>query len=651
MINQDHSKFRHDRSAYQRPTFPYVCGRGAFWRKPCAHGPHFEGTCGGTHDCKPFNKDDRWICRRPDTQGGPCEQGPLPDGTCGISRPPCVPQPTLRRQRGKLTAYTAATIAAILILLAYFQPWPSEGPASVSAGPLTQIHANFSKEEGCSACHTGHGSITGVLAAAFTDNKIAQNCTNCHSFGGPLMAPHNSQAKLDKSGKEMLCVSCHTEHKGKRFNLTKVSNVQCARCHGQVDEKIKFASFAGGHSDFGANFPYQERTSIRFDHNAHVNGYFKDDANKDKAPQGCVGCHKVDGDAAREVKPSSFEETCAGCHAEKIPEAEFKLFALPELVSYDLKPNKVRTICGEYPQDVDDEYSAVSLEEPTAVAAYLFDFDSSDSEAYSKPVQKALWKMVKEGKEPLTAKLAEMSDEVQAEKMLAGLNSEFVQQVACAWAENTEYEAPSESSVIFGGWTADGLTIKYRPSSLHKDEVALAWVEFASQIKSNPDSSDNAKTLADEILSDKEGIGACAKCHALSDISARNPGRGGRESGVQVEWKYRKSASRELVKYNHAPHLNLLGPGTECFTCHAINPEAKYLDAFVESTDIHKFESNFKPIAKATCEQCHGKGQVRSDCQLCHNYHVDPALVRRMMVVDAGGAKAETPPVKEGKQK
>ena len=50
----DPDRFRFDHSSYERPNFPYRCGRAAAWGKPCANGPNIDGTCGGAAGCAPF---------------------------------------------------------------------------------------------------------------------------------------------------------------------------------------------------------------------------------------------------------------------------------------------------------------------------------------------------------------------------------------------------------------------------------------------------------------------------------------------------------------------------------------------------------------------------------------------------------------------
>ena len=179
-----------------------------------------------------------------------------------------------------------------------------------------------------------------------------------------------------------------------------------------------------------------------------------------------------------------------------------------------------------------------------------------------------------------------------------------------AWAANKEYESTSET--IEQGWYANELSISYNPVS-HGDPVMKAWIDFIAKTGS--------EELREAYLSGSDGAGTCTKCHAISKTG---------EDKFEVEWKSTASLERPLVKYSHKPHINLLGPGTLCQSCHKINSEAKFADAF-KQLDKHKFVSNFKSIQKDTCTECHGSGQVAQNCLTCHNYHQEPSLKKTMI--------------------
>jgi len=242
---------------------------------------------------------------------------------------------------------------------------------------------------------------------------------------------------------------------------------------------------------------------------------------------------------------------------------------------------------------------------------------------YGEPMQEFITRLIEEGPAPIAEAIDERAGRPIAARLLSGLNPELVKRVACAWASNLEYEAPTDPE--FGGWYGDLLELKYRPVG-HMDMVAMGWTQFAtaSLQEDDEDIVDYAETMRDTILSPKEGVGACTKCHAISD-----DGNGGQE----IEWRYRPTTERPYTRYSHGTHLtlldpegvNLMDPDGGCRTCHKLDEDADYAESFSQS-DPHHFQSNFNPIDQEACAQCHNEGQVRQDCQLCHVYHFEPGF-------------------------
>ncbi|MFQ5938665.1 MAG: cytochrome c3 family protein [Alphaproteobacteria bacterium] len=641
----DPERFRHDRSAYERPTFPYRCGRAALWGKPCARGPNIDGTCGGTTECTPFFKDGRYECRRPRTAGGPCAEGPLPDGTCSQQQPPCVPRPTLRAYRGRLTLLSVALIVA---LIAAFLGLPPDGAGtltSVNPGPLSGAHANFTKDRGCVACHEAHDQgVRGWLKAAFSADDLDQQCVTCHVFGGPANLAHNAIFPGRADLAETTCTTCHTEHKGEDADISMMSDAQCNSCH-----KLKAPRFASGHPDFGPRFPYQERTAIHFDHTRHLNIHFEDPRYADRAPQGCVSCHEVE-TAEREVRPAGFEKTCAACHAEAIPRKELVVLNLPEFTENLIDREDVLEACGptlealeslrdriaamEAGEAVEEEeledYESVSGDSPMAIGAYLLGIGGDDPEAYQQPMQELVLQMAASGADPLAQVIADRSDPAAPNALLAGLSPETAKQAACAWAANLEYEAPAEAE--FGGWYGDGTEIRYKPGG-HADPVVNAWLEFAiAAAAGTADEEDRsrAEAMRNQLLSVSDGPGGCIKCHAVSATSPTDGQNTAIDVMLNIEWTRPGATDRFYTRFAHKPHINLLGPGAGCRACHKLDETVDFGKSF-KTWDASAFVSNFKAIGIATCTTCHAKGQVREDCQLCHLYHLEPAFKKGML--------------------
>ena len=456
MLN-DPDYFKHTRSAYERPNCKFRCGREKNWQKPCPQGPHPDGSCGGTTECAPFKKGDRYECRRPLSAGGPCADGPRADGSCSQCHPPCVPQPTLRVIRGRLVLFTfSLSVALIGFLLPFSQRRPETRLSPIDPGPLTAKHAQFTEKLQCAACHAVHSSNKALwMKALVTKTDFTNQCLTCHAFGGPERKAHNTIFAGRPDLKDTTCTMCHTEHHGTNFNIKKVTDGQCNACH-----QVKFESFSKGHPAFPQNFPQRGRPSVQFDHAAHWNRHFKNASVAKLAPQACAACHTVESRAQGKVKTGSFEQNCASCHAAEIQKKDLIFFRLPQ-VNKGIDPKLVSEVCGAaVSPDSPASFESISTEEPTAIMAFLMGIDPSDAEKSPEGVNHLLLDMAKNGPAPLAALLdqragaglrrrdlqgpasvTESSDSVASSKLLGDLNPEVLKRAVCAWAANQEYES------------------------------------------------------------------------------------------------------------------------------------------------------------------------------------------------------------------
>lgn len=625
----DVERFRHDRSAYERPNEKFVCGRAAAWGKPCARGPNANGSCGGTTECTPFLNKGRYECRRPKTAGGPCANGPLPDGTCCLKSPPCAPKPTLRRWRRRAVLLTFFGVAALLLALAKAAP---EGSALQSRNPgtLSGAHVNFTLQGGCGTCHEGHkNGLAGVVPALFKSHDMSDNCLACHKFGGPEKSPHNRLFAERTDLPAVKCESCHIEHRGESAQLAKIDAGKCNACHG-----VKFAAFSSGHPAFKNNYPYRSRTDIHFNHVQHLEKHFKDSRYTDKAPQGCVGCHDV-ASAGRDVRQKPFERTCAGCHEDSIKNKAMAVFGVPELPAEaiaQLKKSRqdVAKACDLPPSQIaDDAYGdSNSIDNLLPTASVLLNVDAKPDK-YGTQIAALLVAMAKGGAGPLAEAVKGASGSPDPTQLLAGLSPELAKRVACAWATNHDYNSGDAGGG--GGWSGTTTTLSYVPRG-HADPVLKAWLDFAADAPANAkgrDSTARAAALRAAWLT-PDGPGVCAKCHAVTTVTDGKAKAGEDERGAKVAWGARIANKATYTAYNHRPHINLLGPDASCTNCHTLNPDKDY-DSSFKTWDASKFVSSFNPVGVDTCQHCHAAGRVREDCQLCHRYHLDPGFKQRMM--------------------
>ena len=626
----DRNHFDFDSSAYERPNNAFVCGRGAEWETPCRHGPNYDGTCGGVAECTPYNNRGRWECRRAQAAGEPCENGPGPDGTCGCTQPPCVPRRTLRRHRWRISVITLGFVVAAL---AAFTHLTGEADilaetfriGALDAGELTDGHAGFTGEQGCKTCHSVHGAQPMAwLASIFSGSNMTKACVSCHTFGGPASAPHNAIFAVDKKVRQTECAMCHTEHKGRNADISGLSDGQCASCH----EK-PFTNFSMDHPGFSKRFPHFRRASIKFNHAAHLGQYFRERKVAKDAPANCTTCHQA-GSVERTVEPLGYEEACAACHADQITKRKLVVLRLPEFEEAAIDFEAVAALCGPNEDtEAEDEYESISADEMSEISAYMMGLPSDDPAEYGEAFQDLVMGMAGDGTTPLVEMLEGSAASIDLAQLLAGLNPEAAKRMACAWAVNLEYELPAKP--VFGGWYGDLLELIYQPSG-HNDLVVKEWLDLAAAVggeDEDEEAIERAEMMRARLLSPRDSPGACIKCHAVTRDAEDGP--------LRIEWRYHKDEARKYQSYSHRRHLRLVDPqgvklsdpNQGCTTCHILDAKAGF-EAGFKNYDPATYSSNFVSIKKETCVQCHTQGRVRQDCQLCHNYHKEPAFAKHV---------------------
>jgi hypothetical protein len=186
----------------------------------------------------------------------------------------------------------------------------------------------------------------------------------------------------------------------------------------------------------------------------------------------------------------------------------------------------------------------------------------------------------------------------------------------------------------------------YRPRG-HADPVVRAWYEFtrtASAGKDDPVGQAAAEALT-QFSDPSAGPGVCGMCHGAS-LRKATPEK------VASAWSYAGGSHRPLVRYTHAPHLELLDPAAGCKSCHELNPEAKYADYHkVGAKKPAPYESNFSGIKTEACAACHREGHVNSACQVCHSYHQGHKLNLGFRTKSAAKVEAKAEETKKAAEK
>jgi len=263
----------------------------------------------------------------------------------------------------------------------------SKGTQFLMPGPLASAHGGIEK---CGACHTKSGDgklswVHGLVAGdPATDSKA---CLGCHKMPATAFNAHGAAAEVLEGSTERLtkiaartpvptsaraqdiafpasrlmtrdlyCATCHQEHQGVGFKLSKITNEQCRSCH-----VVQFDSFDGRHPKF-ENYPFKQRTPIIYDHAGHFGKHFPEVAKKDPAkriPATCSTCHSTRDDK-RVMAVAPFEQTCTACHLNQIVGKErvsgpkgIAFLTVPGLDVQSLR--KKKAAIGEWPEDSEAE--------------------------------------------------------------------------------------------------------------------------------------------------------------------------------------------------------------------------------------------------------------------------------------------------------
>ena len=642
---------------YNRPNENWECG----WKQrgfQCHVGPTTNGKCSRKGECAPVKKDDGYHCTRQPQHGGKCHQGPLPNGTCSKQYPPCNPKRSIRAKRGLTTL--CLSVLALAVIFFNLGSTPS-GTSFFSPGSLSFKHSSIVNN--CAICHTGsHGSPLNWIVGAGVGQQDSQNCLGCHKMGENPQKPHSlasstlseitqriSGGKVHSSEiKDINCNTCHSEHKGADFDLTKMTKKQCQTCHAE-----KFESLKHGHPEF-VNYPADKRVNILFDHTEHFNKHFPE---KGGEKISCNTCH-APSSTGSEMVLNGFERSCSQCHSEQIYgdsaiEKGVVFLRLPTLDLDTIKSKRLRI--GSWPADTDgtmtpfmmsllstkDEFKSL-IQEIRDEEISLDDLSELEDEQL-KTVENLVWEIKSliqqlgtDGVEGLKERIERIYGKELSRKQIANLSAAMPVDVFRAagktWFQSKlpqeieafgdgekartrplsapEEENEDEDKMIAGGWYKNNFSfnVKYRPTG-HGDKFVRGWLTLAGKTSEKMAGSEHIfKVLSHR----KESPGSCTKCHGV--VKSKDD--------YKVHWMGRleKVGAQGFVRFSHSSHLNLLKE-EGCYTCHKVNPKAEFNKAY-KGFDPSVFESNFYSLKKSTCVRCHQEGQVKDNCLTCHNYHI-----------------------------
>jgi hypothetical protein len=546
----------------------------------------------------------------------------------------------------------------------------------ISPGPLAEQHAqlleNNVSDLNCAACHdAAERNIAGWTASLALghdkDANQSQKCMECHDQTITkqfALTAHNLPAdelhkltvdphKLDYSKNQFACAKCHREHHGAQFDLTAMSDAACQSCH-----QRQYESFTTDHPEFG-RWPYEGRTRIAFNHASHGAKHFIEK----KQPFDCRSCHVEDATRGEQLLVG-YEAACASCHNEKITTSVAKGVPILMLPTLDVEALKDASHdIGYWPDEATGDFDgrlppAMKLllaADPAAAKAIatlgndfdFFDVDPDDPKqleaaaTLAKAIKNLFADLAAAGQVAAEDRLRTylMHDLTQSEirSLFAGMPVDMMGSAAKAWLPNIfiQASAPDEFSgaalgepkeqetqpaipqpISFdpaGNWMQDdgAFSIRYTPAA-HVDPVLTGWIDL---LTSTPNLEQRPLALAMfKELTTVTSSGLCASCHTAEQS---------RDGSFTVNWRAYDGTStpRTFTTFSHGPHLLLPQLG-ECTSCHAIN-DATAPTTSIDQFDPHLLNSDFLPLTKQQCAQCHTAKAASESCQQCHNYHVD----------------------------
>jgi len=164
-----------------------------------------------------------------------------------------------------------------------------------------------------------------------------------------------------------------------------------------------------------------------------------------------------------------------------------------------------------------------------------------------------------------------------------------------------------------GGWYLDEFILRYRPVG-HGDGFVKAWLDVTGRSTGGPGESAGRRIF--ESLADAKSPGLCAKCHSVDASEAKD------EKALAVNWPARHPVLGEkpFTAFFHTAHFSLLGE-KGCLTCHALDTKTAYAQSFKDNNPA-TFASNFGPVEREKCAECHTPEEAADNCLICHNYHI-----------------------------
>ena len=252
------------------------------------------------------------------------------------------------RTRGTVWLWKVLLSMVGVIVGGLYIAWVLAGgkPAAtqLSPGTLARDHARWDSD--CKACHTpfvpqrpdaaGARVVSFWLADAASGDfhRADAKCRQCHKSTG---IHHANQIPAEVES----CSSCHRDHQGRDFDMTRMDDAHCTACHASIAShrsKPGIAPIANvtafervgdgepAHPAFRSLQMKEDSGNIRFSHRLHMTlGQLypgqTPPAGKRLEQLACDACHQPEtttGNGAY-MRPVKYEQHCRRCHPLNVP--------------------------------------------------------------------------------------------------------------------------------------------------------------------------------------------------------------------------------------------------------------------------------------------------------------------------------------------
>ena len=212
------------------------------------------------------------------------------------------------------------------------------------------------------------------------------------------------------------------------------------------------------------------------------------------------------------------------------------------------------------------------------------------------------------GDKPATDDILSSADDNSANRNMGNENNSASPKEAAGTTAPPQFDP--EVWAQTGGWYRQDYTVRYRPTG-HADQFLQTWLDFTGNALGTSQRDQMLPIFG--ILSAKDSVGRCTKCHSVDD-----------QAGAKlVNWlPFDPNALKNrFTNYSHKPHVELIGTKT-CVKCHELQPATAEFMKTYAAGDPTDYTPNFKPLDKAICASCHSQQTTWENCTLCHGYHV-----------------------------